>query len=160
MDRVRIEYVSEPVENCSTFLFTNFFGYPESMTFTGTPVEAVEMESVSGYLGGELQKYDERVMVRTSINSGGINEETFALFQDLIHSPSVYAVAPVPTDGTKAELKKIVVENIDVRRMRISKNLQTVSFDYVYAETERRDAYINSTFDEEIFDESFDESFE
>lgn len=152
-DRVFVEFDrSGAEENYTCFLFTNFFGVPETMAMRGVPTEELVLDANLGYFGRQLAKYDSDIYVRTTARTGHLNLEGFKQLTDLVQSPSLFEL-----DGSA---KRIVIEDIDIRRNRISRTIQSASITYLTTERWERSAFLqDSVSGDRIFDDTFDDTF-
>lgn len=158
-DKLHIEIERNAAEeNFSTFLYTNFFGMPETMTMRGVPSDEISVEANLGYFCNRISRYDGEIYLRTTANTGALDKEHFEQLTDLLQSPSLYEM--INGNGEKPALKDIAIENVDIKRSRISKSIQSASITYVAAERWERRAHIMDTEYDGIFDETFDETFE
>lgn len=153
-DRVFVEFDrTGAAENYTTFLFSNFFGVPETMAMQGVPTEEIVVDSNLAYFGRQLAKYDSDIYVRTTARTGHLDAEGFKQLTDLVQSTTLYEIA----EGSPV---RIVIEDTDIRRNRISRTIQSASITYLTTEKWERSAFMaDMATSERIFDDSFDDTF-
>ncbi|MCQ2189698.1 MAG: hypothetical protein MJZ00_07285 [Paludibacteraceae bacterium] len=156
-DKVRFTYIEYGrAEEHDTMIFTNFFGYPETMTLKGFSDETIDMDAQLGWLNGMLSKYDTNNIIHCMAYTGDMGKEEYALFMDLIHSRSLLLAA----ENENSADKRIVIESLDAKRERHSELIQSAAIGYRYAERFERSVYMACNVNTRIFDSSFNPTFE
>lgn len=152
-DKMKYEYENGTNYDV-TFVFSNFFGLPETMHCKGQDKEIVELDASFGFIGGEYTSYNDECITHHEINTGHLDKPGFATIKDLLRSRWQYVIE-------NDNLKKVVIDAVTAERTHANGSVQNCSFRYRVAEKYPEVFSANNDrIDIRVFDNSFDRSFE
>ena len=108
------------------FIYLNFFGVPECVTFRGKDVEEQELDSDFGYAGREYVRLDPLLTERHKSHSGWLTSEERHAVYDFMSSPYAF----VHIDG---ELRRIIITEVDSSVSRPANEPQSVAVTWRYS---------------------------
>lgn len=138
----------------TAFLFKNLFGVPEMLVMTGVNRRTSELEASFSWMNRKYRKTSTDLTTSHTICTGYIDKETRESVKDAIRSDEVHLV-----EGTRL-VDMVTVTDIDLSMETPQNAGQTAYITYRVSEKVQERFSRVAVRDGEIFDDTFDDSFE